>query len=557
MREIVVFFLFFISFPVYSSFIYIQGVSSSLAYHSSWNSAFSAAQSIRDNGFGTGSYTCDSFTYIDDSGPSGYDHYYHLNCYNNSNINTFFNVYIDSSALNCSGSFDLSSGACSVSCNVGDQKTYFQQLKPPNGVLTINVGEQPKSIIDGCEYTCQPTDIEFVMDDGAIMQECNGVSTGNTSTLPNSSGIIDASSGTPSNATPISPSSPGCIRGSGGDEICFQDNADCGTVNGVNICAGSNHKPDCVDVDIGGGQMREICAGGEKNCGFVNGKYLCATQQVSTLDINCFNNTTAGKSCVTTDSKAVKVKQETSMQTNPDGSVTETTTITDNVLCPAVPGKVRSISSNSNFFMDGTLVQRDSYGRILNQYICNDSKIIKKTTNSDGSKLVETSGKLDNEALSRKGINNGNPESSNNTDMTGVESRLDTANSHLESIKNSLDANGDTSGIQSSIDSALSGIDSSRNDYLTGVTDYFSNFTNPFENIADSTDFLPNLFPTSSFCNYSLNQTINVPFTNKQVAFNLDPCDKFAPFRELLSWVLYVFTIFQLIQIAFNVNSGG
>jgi len=208
----------------------------------------------------------------------------------------------------CPAGQTLVNGQCTNACQAGTTK----QLTVNDS--TIYIGSGPVTSDGGCEYSCNEGVGDFVSTDAQgtyqtfMCSQTGLASTVNQSVIP----PADAENHT---------AKEGCVMGVGKDGKTFQTcntNPDtgCGQVNGNEVC----YNGDSVQVN---GQSVHI--GDSKNCGEVNGEFLCVVPEEDAD--NCVSSV-KGKTCFNSKTKQTS---STSKVTNPDGSVTETTTVTDNV----------------------------------------------------------------------------------------------------------------------------------------------------------------------------------------------------------------------------------
>lgn len=151
---------------------------------------------------------------------------------------------------------------------------------------------------------------------------------------------------------------------------------------------------------------------------------------------------------------------------------------------------------------------------------------------------------------------------------TGIESKLNTTNSHLSTANTTLSniqtssqsllekfTDATPSEVQTSSDAIGSGIDSGLdasgnniNSAAQGVVDGFdpSSFS-PFANV---TNRLATLFPSPGACTALV---INWSPTIQTVI----PCEPFERFKDIFAWVLYIWTSFYIIETLFAARSSG
>lgn len=402
------------------------------------------------------------------------------------------------SACPISGQTRDSTGACVApppSCSAGQLSSNVIDTSF-GGTTVSRIGTFVVSH-NGCEAECEDDGVLSTTADSKTYQHITCKLTGQP--LPPDDSPV------PLDDTPTPPvdtinADPGCVVGKDNNgkviETCdTKPDSNCGTVNGQSVCY------DSEAVKINDEVIKKTDA---KNCGTVNGEISCVVPK-SEADYCVLN----GNNEVCFNSKVVK-NETKQVVTNPDGSVTTTET------------------KDTNLKSD---------------------KPVTKTSvkNPDGSETITTQGTekgdLDSSALSAI-ADNTQITASNTSEIAGHSKDIS------DNTKGILDGFTDFSQVPEGNDGydqspiVFDGLDSK----LDADRDEFEGFVNqvnPMKAYYEANPFsaaFSSMLPSDTSCSGGIHTT----FLGK--SFDLEPCEKLSPLREILAWFFAVMTAWQIIN---------
>ncbi|AEG02556.1 hypothetical protein [Methylomonas methanica] len=250
----------------------------------------------------------------------------------------------------------------------------------------------------------------------------------------------------------------------------------------------------CVNVQ---GSDSALCAEDGRNCQMVNGSFVCIKEEIMPP---------AGATCYAINSKTYCLSNQPTLETTrgtetlPDGSVRTSETYQPSV--QGVPASSRVTTQNP----DGTV-----------------------TTISNHPSDVAAAAGLQAQKIDLSKVEKNTKDTADNT--TGI----------LDKLTFEGEAQFDKSAIQfNDLDSQL---ESDRSEFQV-----FVNQGNPMQSYADSHSFViafSSMLPADTSCAGGIHTVI----FGKH--FDLEPCEKLAPLREILAWFFAVMTVWQI----FNMTS--
>jgi len=322
----------------------------------------------------------------------------------------------------------------------------------------------------------------------------NCPTTGNTAKAP-SSGKTPAQSSVKPNTGDV------CLTDPRGNTVCNSSpdqNKKCGEINGAKIC---------FDTTPGVGTVNgQAYQTSDKNCGLVNGSPVCVSSDASSpTTVGCISNGGV-KNCV---NKDVKIESEITQTRNPDGSVTSTRRESDNI----IGHKDNTIVTTQN--PDGSVTTHHDPGEVgTGSGVASGSQgsSCPGCATEDTQKGVK--GKLDEiarDGAASKGF------------LEKIWGFFDTTG-----LSNQIDSSGETSGIENAYDDQLAQSQGLKD----GVTD------SDFFHLADIID----IFPVDSACQ-------GLDFSFKGSHYYWDPCAKLQTARDILGWLLLMFTVYYIMGV--------
>lgn len=389
---------------------------------------------------------------------------------------------------------DDGNGVCVEANNCIQGQLVTLSLKKPD-LLSICIGNDfcGQASFDGCDvdYNTLSFDCFYNASDNNS-EWCNysGQMTGIQSSIADSPPENTTDPAAPQQSAP-----QGCSYTESGALVCGSSTDNCGTVNGVDTCV--NSQDNCGTVN-----GKDICANDEKNCGTINGQVSCVQVPPSSQLVygpqnsapeGCFQDATGKQVCF---NDKVKQQEEKQVVSNPDGSITEITTKTNNI-------------------------------------VGSGSTTTTKTIQPDGSASSQITKQGDGGTLDGKGDKPSNSELIK--ELQDVEQAIKDGQCQGNECDKTAEINQIEADNSTAVDALIADItDDQGSDFgLSGINGF------------GATHFIDNYLkiPLDSPCSGSIDTFVmGMPFV-------LAPCEKLQPLRDILAWVFSIFTFFTILNI--------
>lgn len=380
-------------------------------------------------------------------------------------------------------SFNVHYNNPNPTCTTGQTSTrYIKQ----SGPQTIYIGSSGPSIsIAGCKADCETPSYYRAMDgSNDIYLQALCTTTGQQS-APTDPAAVD----NPPNLSQSSSTTDGKTCSTiGGQTACVGGDipANCTQINGQTTCPTGQDSSKIAE--------HTVKATDNKNCYYNGGNTICQVA-FDDPDASMCVTLSGQKTCY---SAKPTVNEETTTVTNPDGSVTTTTTQDSNVIGSNPVTTTKTTHPNGNVTVNRS-------GSVMDQTVLNDiSRNTSVLVSGGSSSNSDTAKKLD--------------------EIKGKESDFDKSALNWDSIENA--------------------ITSDRDGYKTFV-EQANPFTNFFNNNNPIPAYFQSMLPQTTNCSGGIHTTI---FGRN---FDLEPCEKLLPLREILAWFFALFTAWQI----FNLTS--